>query len=542
MKNLYNLLLPPLLLLAIACGRQSGTSGQSTVVVHVETGECLPEEPEEPPAETPQSRPVPKRTPRPAFCLQDFQVGELQSATVNWFFQDSLEAVLAGTWMQPGRLGNIPSNLTLYGRVAFDDDHFFSLERNNTIRRIHLDSGKETTFGIPGAVSRPKLNYWKGHLYYIATAGIMRFNPKTEELDTLLPRNEGYRHIAILDDCLFYLTNPGKLAARHLETQMERTLIPGGVQGFSLTEDLLIYVNSDDELHLLALSDGQHFAGGVNLHFDVAHYDRLLFATASDRFGLNASPRPQHHSFFTIHFGNDSLVVMPHYEEMVTFFQGTPVGVSEGVGSVALGYKPGKTTRGMYGLPLFESFTIYSPGMFVDLLATSHDRMLIFYYELVSGYYYHDMLTGQTEAINEPYDFRSKDPRAITPAFEIPDDHTLLAKTSEGPITLQIKPGERWTSILEVTGAGHDTSISISYTPDLLRMAGFYKDVAVITIPGGEGGYYGHQALHSFINIVSGESVGGPRYPVETLTPFRDGFVFYSTYDDRFVTVLEASW
>ena len=122
MKTRILLLLIVTVLTATGCsGRQEPTRESATYSDTVRKN--IPEYSRlSQPEEEPIKYLVPERTPRPVFRLADFSVSAPQPAHVNWFDFEQWPTVSKNTWLEPGRLGNIPTNLLREGKMAFDED------------------------------------------------------------------------------------------------------------------------------------------------------------------------------------------------------------------------------------------------------------------------------------------------------------------------------------------------------------------------------------------------------------------------------------
>lgn len=494
------------------------------------------------PVKEKKPEPEVERSPKPVFNLDGFEITRQLTATVKEFNMGNWSQAMTGTWIEPNRLGNYPPNLFREGLSAFDDTYFYGIEMLKTLRRINLQTREETVFDIPVSYKIRSLNHWKGKLYFIASPGITSFDPETENMEVIVPPNEYYMQIAILDDCLFYLTRSGRINVCHLEHKYECTLIDNGVQWFSLTEGLLIYGHDSGEAYIVDLINGIQYSTGVGFNNRCYHYDRMLFTSSLMVSLTETSPYPGNSNIFTIQFGTDSLVVVPHYETYLTFFKGVLVGITEGVGGEAAGFTPTSNSDNGGVWRMFRSFTIYSADAFVDLLATTLEKIVVYYYDIIRASFYHDMKTGETERIYKSGDFLSQDPRATPPNFEVVGDSILHARTEEGTLTLSIHPGNGRGSKLRINGAGMDTTHTLSYCIKNLALAGFYHDIAIFRIPGGEQGYIGHDFDHIFICLKTGKGANKPPYAMESLTPLRDGIYFSSTFDERMVSIIDAPW
>lgn len=480
-------------------------------------------------AEETEPKPLPERTSKPVFSLDTFSITQWLTASVKEFDMQNWAQVMSDTWIEPNRLGNYPPNLFRYGQSAFDDTHFYGITGLNNLHRIDLQTGEETISKIPEAYNERSLNQWKGKLYFIAPKGIMSLDLLTEEVETIIASKESLQQIAILDDCLFYLTQSGTVNIYHLDNLVECNLIENGVKWFSLTEGLLIYSKDNGEACIIDLIQGIHYNTGLSFSRRSYHYDRLLFTVGRPE-SLESQSDFNSSKVFTLQFGSDSLIVVPHYEEHITFFKGQLVGVTEGTGGKAAIVSPND-----------ESVPFFSADAFVDLLATTPEKIAVYYYDIVQRSYYLDMKTGETESISQTRDFLTEDPRAIPPNFEITGDSLLHAQTKEGPVILSIHPEKEGKSKIKIKGATQDTTYILPYHRATIALSGFYDDLAIIRGPGGETGYISHANSHFFFCIKTGKMINNDHIS-ENMTPFRDGILITNTLDEQVIKILDTEW
>lgn len=541
MKKSHLLPLLFLVLTAGGCRQQSSSESKSQQALPTRKTEHTTHQIQ--PVEEPKPEAVVNRNPKPVFHPDEFEIKQQLPATLKDFNIGNWPQVIKGTWIEPNRLGNYPSNFFHAAEYTFDETYFYGTEGfRTTLRRIHQQTHEETIFDIPVSYAISSLNHWKGKLYFISSPGITSFDPETEIMETILPPNEIYRQIAILDDCLFYLTGSGQINVYHLEHRYECSLIETGVQWFSLTEDLLIYGHDSGEAYIVDLLNGIQYSTGVIFNNRTYHYDRILFATGNMVSFKESSPYPNKGNFFTIQFGADSLVVVRHYEDHLTYFKGFLVGITEGVSGKAAGYRPTTETDSVAWWEMFEPFTLFSADAFVDLLATTHEKIVIHYYDIIEGSFYYDIRTGETERIYNSRDFSAQDPRAKPPNFEIIGDTILHARTEEGMLTLSIHPIDSQESKLKISGANLDTTHTVSGSIGNIALAGFYDNFAILRVPGGEQGYISHPYNHIFICLKTGKGTYIPTRPVVWLTPLRDGLFFSTTFEERIVRIMDAPW
>lgn len=510
-------------------------------------------------SEDPEPAPERRITPRPEMCWENFEIEKEGQATITELNQNSWAEITLNNYVDESRYGSIPMNLAsgerhtfVKGKLVYDSLYYYATAMeygSNKLHKVNKLTGEESIIGLPIESPVSFLNLWKNKLYYINNFVISYYDLESGESGSVITDTQFTSRLSIIDNRLFYGSLRDGIWVYDLKSREHKQIVSDEVNWFWVSVNLLVYTDNQDRAYIVDFSDKKRYSTPAIFLMGTYFQDRLLFSPFPEFYehldeDLNVDKIEETDDYtrypYVIHFGQDSLVVLPHREQFMGLLKGKFVGLPPVVNDyekseLSLYTPPFRDSlKGFLSIPVERKI----PGEIINLCVNmffSGNRLIS--YESYSHFplIYFDAIGGESHLITDEQDFKSNDPRAVATENQHFGDTLISAIGKNGSVRIEINPKRLADMKISVTGGGYNEVIEHWQSPFWLK--GFFNNKVLFGSYGDEGaGFYYYLYCLDTGNSISFD-VNDNNVEI-----YRDGFLFKANQNEVRIGSFKPNW